>query len=91
MEGFGAAVRWTKVTFALAPEDGMTLIEVKQRGKGRVKTECSMAEVSDVLADCPIDAGTTSEAIEQRIFFPRSFLDVGCSIVSCTLLNYLPE
>ena len=91
MEGLGAAVRWTDRTFALAPEVCMTLIEVKQRGKGRVKTECSMAEVSDVLADCPIDAGTTTRAIEQRIFFPRSFWDCGCSIVSFTLLNYLPE
>jgi hypothetical protein len=37
MEGRGAAVRWTKETFALAPDGCMTLIEVKQRSKGRVK------------------------------------------------------
>jgi hypothetical protein len=47
MEGLGAAVRWTKETFALAPEVCMTLIEVKQRSKGRVNTECSMAEDFD--------------------------------------------
>jgi hypothetical protein len=39
MEGLGAAVRWTDGTFALAQEGCMTLIEVKQRGKGRVKKE----------------------------------------------------
>ena len=37
MEGLNAAVRWTEETFALAPEVCMTLIEVKQRSKGRVK------------------------------------------------------
>ena len=41
MEGLGAAVRWAEGTFALAPEVCMTLIEVKQRSKGRVKkAEC---------------------------------------------------
>jgi hypothetical protein len=41
MEGLGAAVRRTDGTFALAPEGCMTLIEVKQRSKGRVKkAEC---------------------------------------------------
>ena len=78
MEGFGAAVRWTKVTFALAPEDGMTLIEVKQRGKGRVKTECSMAEVSDVLADCPSMPEPHPRPLSSEYFFQDHFwmLDV---------------
>jgi hypothetical protein len=53
MEGLGAAVRWTKVTFALAPEVGMTLIEVKQRRKGRVKTECRVGEVIDSPCELP--------------------------------------
>ncbi|MGP8226991.1 MAG: hypothetical protein ACLQGT_12655 [Terracidiphilus sp.] len=37
MEGLGAAMHWIDGTFALAAEVCMTLIEVKQRSKGRVK------------------------------------------------------
>jgi len=64
MEGLGAVVRWTKVTFALAPGVCMTLIEVKQRGKGRVKTECSVAEVLDSPCGLPIDTRTTTKTTE---------------------------
>jgi hypothetical protein len=74
MEGLGAAARWTKETFALAPEVCMTLIEVKQRSKGRVKTECSAAEVIDCPCRLPFDAGTKIKAFEPRIYL--SFMNI---------------
>jgi hypothetical protein len=82
MEGLGAAVRWSKVTFALAPEMGMTLIEVKQRSKGRVKKEeCGKGLRRSLRTDNRCENHNKDHSLIDDFFFQEHFGAIRCSIV----------